>query len=158
MSRRPPKSTRTDTHVPYTTLFRSAPPAKRLHQQHLQQAAGDQFLAGMAGQALVEQHVDQLAETHGAALRGRDMDQIGKQRQQERGVGPLEAKLPPSATKSGSPDRTPCRTASLRGSTKMQGRPGSLPREKGGVLGISRTSPCASRSAASPSTERKSIV
>src|SRR3546814_9553475 len=31
MLRRPPRFTRTDTLVPYTTLFRSRPVAKRLH-------------------------------------------------------------------------------------------------------------------------------
>src|SRR3546814_7458634 len=35
MLRRPPRSTRTDTLFPYTTLFRSAPPDRRLrHRRH----------------------------------------------------------------------------------------------------------------------------
>src|SRR3546814_1197349 len=32
MIRRPPRSTRTDTLFPYTTLFRSCPPAARFHR------------------------------------------------------------------------------------------------------------------------------
>src|SRR3546814_12228407 len=34
MIRRPPRSTRTDTLFPYTTLFRSPPLADRLHVEH----------------------------------------------------------------------------------------------------------------------------
>src|SRR3546814_20329445 len=40
MIRRPPRSTRTDTLFPYTTLFRSAqPPAERAHRRHVADAA-----------------------------------------------------------------------------------------------------------------------
>src|SRR3546814_14235396 len=47
MIRRPPRSTRTDTLFPYTTLFRSSP-ATRILGRLLRRSRGDRVLAGPA--------------------------------------------------------------------------------------------------------------
>ncbi|MNY15102.1 hypothetical protein D3C86_1483010 [compost metagenome] len=60
-------------------------------------------------------------------------------------------KLPPSATKSGSPSCSPCRTARPCGSTGIQSTSGSLQSEKAGVEGKSRKSPPDSRRGSRPS-------
>src|SRR3546814_1362120 len=49
MIRRPPRSTRTDTLFPYTTLFRSAAAALRQHRQVLQPALSGQGQAQRKG-------------------------------------------------------------------------------------------------------------
>src|SRR3546814_9102688 len=57
MIRRPPRSTRTDTLFPYTTLFRSALDARRRPPDDVVQAGPHLVLAGVhgvAGLALVE--------------------------------------------------------------------------------------------------------
>src|SRR3546814_15932671 len=41
MIRRPPRSTRTDTLFPYTTLFRSEGPERERHIEHHRRATGD---------------------------------------------------------------------------------------------------------------------
>src|SRR3546814_15909643 len=48
MIRRPPRSTRTDTLFPYTTLFRSAAPgrARAAHRGALRRAAGHRVVPG----------------------------------------------------------------------------------------------------------------
>src|SRR3546814_13302110 len=61
MIRRPPRSTRTDTLFPYTTLFRSHPPARRRGAQG-RAVGGDR-----------DRHVDRLDADRGAgAARDRD--------------------------------------------------------------------------------------
>src|SRR3546814_3877752 len=69
MIRRPPRSTRTDTLFPYTTLFRS-PPRKRKHMGSLgwgeMQRFGDagQGMAGYRrGAALFDTHAPDRADT-----------------------------------------------------------------------------------------------
>src|SRR3546814_16584317 len=58
MRRRPPRSTRTDTLVPYTTLFRSA-----IHgEQHAREA--DQENPAAAGRRGVRMHPHDRAESH----------------------------------------------------------------------------------------------
>src|SRR3546814_6221877 len=52
---RPPRSTRTDTLVPYTTLFRSA--GDRLFDQHLELRVGEEVAPRDVGRALPERHV-----------------------------------------------------------------------------------------------------
>src|SRR3546814_6500582 len=42
MRRRPPRSTRTDTLFPYTTLFRSGSPPRRGRRRHIQKAFKDE--------------------------------------------------------------------------------------------------------------------
>src|SRR3546814_3848818 len=64
MIRRPPRSTRTDTLFPYTTLFRSPPPQPRaLRGRHTTQA-------GHAGR-LLRRHVDRTRPAGGPCDRGR---------------------------------------------------------------------------------------
>src|SRR3546814_15097435 len=60
MRRRPPRSTRTDTLFPYTTLFRSADQRRRAFADRVAQiAARDQRVAVVAEiiDALVERHI-----------------------------------------------------------------------------------------------------
>src|SRR3546814_12650836 len=56
MIRRPPRSTRTDTLFPYTTLFRS----------HLGGGDGDTHAAGLQQRSAAELHVGALVERTGA--------------------------------------------------------------------------------------------
>src|SRR3546814_18163048 len=56
MIRRPPRSTRTDTLFPYTTLFRSA---ELLCQLKTLQPAGDVFLNHFGGRAILHDKQDQ---------------------------------------------------------------------------------------------------
>src|SRR3546814_2547340 len=55
MIRRPPRSTRTDTLFPYTTLFRSAIG----HHHQVERAVG--LAAGVVEQAVVGVHIDDVA-------------------------------------------------------------------------------------------------
>src|SRR3546814_14637275 len=70
MIRRPPRSTRTDTLFPYTTLFRSA---RVFHRQHLARPAqqlGDQVervLRPQRDQDLVRLRLDAAARQHAGA-------------------------------------------------------------------------------------------
>src|SRR3546814_3238996 len=66
MIRRPPRSTRTDTLFPYTTLFRSGyfAIARRMHKPMAGICRGGQFLNVMCGGSMI-QHVE------GHAIHGR---------------------------------------------------------------------------------------
>src|SRR3546814_19813081 len=58
MRRRPPRSTRTDTLFPYTTLFRSNPPMASANRTSLATRGGSRRAAGDAGAATVEGAVE----------------------------------------------------------------------------------------------------
>src|SRR3546814_3649799 len=58
MRRRPPRSTRTDTLFPYTTLFRSNPPMASANRTSLATRGGSRRAAGDAGEATVEGAVE----------------------------------------------------------------------------------------------------
>src|SRR3546814_11945486 len=75
MIRRPPRSTRTDTLFPYTTLFRSSPlAAKRLHAQGvLEQRA--LVVDGVKKLLKQQQGASQLAEGWNAEI-GRDTSEL----------------------------------------------------------------------------------
>src|SRR3546814_2797937 len=67
MIRRPPRSTRTDTLFPYTTLFRSADRARAVcalapSRRRRRACAGDRGLRGVLGQCAVrsEEHTSEL--------------------------------------------------------------------------------------------------
>src|SRR3546814_4320516 len=54
MIRRPPRSTRTDTLFPYTTLFRSGPPAQAPSQPNATNTGRDKFLGFLTGKLRAE--------------------------------------------------------------------------------------------------------
>src|SRR3546814_17847998 len=58
--RRPPRSTRTDTLFPYTTLFRSAGIAKGLWPQSFQPAGDYKLISSVCGQWRSEEHTSEL--------------------------------------------------------------------------------------------------
>src|SRR3546814_12610932 len=62
MIRRPPRSTRTDTLFPYTTLFRSGEPAVRQHHRIELVAVDDQQLLAVGGfmHRRSEEHTSEL--------------------------------------------------------------------------------------------------
>src|SRR3546814_15044286 len=60
MIRRPPRSTRTDTLVPYTTLFRSARLTMRLPDERYDRLAADADAAGVPTAAFVRDALEQL--------------------------------------------------------------------------------------------------
>src|SRR3546814_15465199 len=67
MIRRPPRSTRTDTLFPYTTLFRSQGDVRRVAgERQVEPAAGEQAVRGEPppGADAVRQHVERLADRH----------------------------------------------------------------------------------------------
>src|SRR3546814_9705556 len=74
MIRRPPRSTRTDTLFPYTTLFRSVRDARIEHGQIVARAMGREAPAGAAalhadGDLLAVDHgFDQRSEEHTSEL------------------------------------------------------------------------------------------
>src|SRR3546814_5087136 len=69
MIRRPPRSTRTDTLVPYTTLFRSCRcPAPRLDDRRLRHGSRQGGLDGAADRQLSRSGRDPAAERRTAGL------------------------------------------------------------------------------------------
>src|SRR3546814_20721292 len=52
MIRRPPRSTRTDTLCPYTTLFRSAPPSSKARRENDRWRSLSSFFCSMVARAL----------------------------------------------------------------------------------------------------------
>src|SRR3546814_9114647 len=69
MIRRPPRSTRTDTLFPYTTLFRSGPCEVQQPAQ-LYQGGGRAALRFQLAQPLVSHHVESIARADGAHAPG----------------------------------------------------------------------------------------
>src|SRR3546814_8664842 len=72
MKRRPPRSTRTDTRFPYTTLFRSPDVARDPLRAALQGAAGDDARTDAGGDLHEEQMLD-AGPGGGALAEGRDV-------------------------------------------------------------------------------------
>src|SRR3546814_10970025 len=71
MIRRPPRSTRTDTLFPYTTLFRSGFAGQFLFGQPLQAHRGGRMRAGAECQARVEAQDDRILLRHFSDLLAR---------------------------------------------------------------------------------------
>src|SRR3546814_1475094 len=65
MKRRPPRSTRTDTLVPYTTLFRSAHPDSLAQQADVQAVLADLGITEAAGHVLEVLHKTDLLDAAG---------------------------------------------------------------------------------------------
>src|SRR3546814_9925930 len=60
MIRRPPRSTRTDTLFPYTTLFRSAGRIIRIERPHACDCQGAPVAPGASGRGRSEEHTSEL--------------------------------------------------------------------------------------------------
>src|SRR3546814_8972983 len=60
MIRRPPRSTRTDTLFPYTTLFRSGEGLWRRLRRRAREMAGDCFVAPLLAMTRSEEHTSEL--------------------------------------------------------------------------------------------------
>ena len=67
-------------------------PSEGFDEQHLQKALQDHVSAGIVVPALIRDEVDDPAQSLRTTTRRRDMDDAGKQREQERGIGLLYAK------------------------------------------------------------------
>src|SRR3546814_7189677 len=82
MIRRPPRSTRTDTLFPYTTLFRSSCPPSACGKHEGAQVVGDLRVrsepGSKAGARLVQQHAETVDDNTAAGPRLRQ--QVGLQR------------------------------------------------------------------------------
>src|SRR3546814_3400774 len=68
MIRRPPRSTRTDTLFPYTTLFRSLPARTFLHLPEQVSDRQDVAVEGVTGVAGADCHRDRRSEEHTSEL------------------------------------------------------------------------------------------
>src|SRR3546814_11432374 len=66
MIRRPPRSTRTDTLFPYTTLFRSS---RRRSAEHQEPRRGRRICRGPDGRRLRQHRVPRAAQGHGKSLK-----------------------------------------------------------------------------------------
>src|SRR3546814_18376174 len=86
MIRRPPRSTRTDTHFPYTTLFRSTLLARRELSRGAVGGALEVHVAQAALAALGHQHAVAVARHVADDLVGGDVDDLGADRDDDGGV------------------------------------------------------------------------
>src|SRR3546814_13484406 len=99
MIRRPPRSTRTDTLFPYTTLFRSAErldhvPVHGQSQQHLQRWPGnvkeeaDLLAAAGVAQVLGQQHEVVVMHPDGVGFLQEELQAVGEERVDALVAGP----------------------------------------------------------------------
>src|SRR3546814_1988365 len=89
MIRRPPRSTRTDTLFPYTTLFRSADEAGVIFCRSVEHRQPEIDMAEQPAQRIVEvdvrRHLEHRARAVGPALRRRDRQILLRREMMEKG-------------------------------------------------------------------------
>src|SRR3546814_12270624 len=95
MIRRPPRSTRTDTLFPYTTLFRSPSPGERLQDRRDPRCSG----AGCGGDEPPPRRAGPLVERAAAHRRRRRMAGLAGRRHRESGDAACRIRRPGQATR-----------------------------------------------------------